>query len=161
MPFRNKVISLSSFLGTVRTRLEQDSDSSTLTFFDTSVSGLQRELQERGMVRVGREDLAVNAGDFDVIYPVAAGLLREAASSLYSEAHPDSYQLAHQVSEAFCGQLNETFECTGKEEFELIPVKSYVEMMAEAGLVRVDNGMVSLTSQGEATAQSFGKEIRH
>jgi Mn-dependent DtxR family transcriptional regulator len=157
---QDKIIQLSDFLGAVHTRLEQGGSPSTLAVFDTSLQiGLPIELQRRRMVSA-TWDGRVNAGDFDTIYPLAAEILHDVASRMYSEAHPDSYRLAHQVSEALCGQLNDTFECSGEEEFELIPVKSFVEMMAEAGLVRVDNGMVSLTPEGEETAQSFGKEVR-
>ena len=161
MPFQqNKVLQLSDFLDEVHIRLEHGGNESALALFDTTLQmRLAIELRSQGMVS-GNWDGRVTAEDFDTIYPIAAGMLRKTASGLYSEAHPDSYKLAHQVSEALCGQLNDTFECSGEEEFELIPVKSYVEMMAEAGLVKVDKGMVSLTPEGVATAQSFGSEIR-
>ncbi|MBI3985142.1 MAG: hypothetical protein HY344_04395 [Candidatus Levybacteria bacterium] len=159
MTLQNREIPLPQFLGQVRTRVEQSGNSGALILFDTTLqTGLRQEFQQR--YRISEEWAGtVDAGDFDHIYPLAAGMLRDSASSLYSEAHPDSYLAAHEVSEAFCGELNEVFQATEEDAFELLPIKSWADMMVDAGLVTIENGMVIPTLMGTETAQDFGRGV--
>jgi len=90
---------------------------------------------------------------------MAVDILHDAASRNFSE-HSNTYADAHVVSAAFCEELNEFFQCSGEEGFDLIPIKSFVDMAAEAGVIKVEDGKVSLTPEGEEVAQSIEREIK-
>lgn len=157
MTFQNREIPLREFLGQVRTRVEQAGGD--LILFDTTLqTGLQHEFQQRYRIPDAWNGI-VNAGDFDQLYPLAAEMLRSSASSLYSKAHPDIYQHAHGISEAFCGELNGVFQATEDEAFELLPIKSWADMMSDTGLVTIENGMVIPTPMGTEVDQDFGRGI--
>jgi predicted methyltransferase len=91
---------------------------------------------------------------------MATRILHSAATAIASEAHPDIYNQASSVSRIFCEFLNELFQCSGDSNFEHIPIRSYSEMMADAGLIKVNEGRVSLTSLGEAVANEVGDAVR-
>ncbi len=156
MPFQNKDIPLPEFLGQVRRRVEQTGGD--LTLFDATLkTGLGQEFRGR-LEHPESWDGLVNAGDFSYIYPLAAEMLRSTASTLYSEAHPDIYKAAHGLSEAFCGQLNDTFQATEEHAFEVVPIKSWAEMLAEAGFVTIENGMVKPVPSEDVSTQGVGRE---
>lgn len=140
-------------------RIESQDNSNAQIFFEIF---LQKGLVEAIKNYPGiapNWDGRVNAGNFDVIYPLAVDILRNAAFRNFSE-HSNTYADAHAVSVNFCEELNEMFQCTGEEKFDLISVKSYVDMAVEAGVVEIKNGMVSLTPEDEKVAQSVEREIK-
>lgn len=160
MPFVNKEMQLTDFLEQLHKRIEASDNSAALIFFEVF---LQKRLVEAVKKHPGLAsdwDGRVNAGDFDVIYPMAAEILHDAASREYSSTHPDIYKDAHAVSTAFCEELNKFFECSGDEGFDLIPIKSFVDMAVEAGTVVVEDGFVKLTPEGEEIAQSVERQIK-
>ncbi len=163
MPFVNKEIGLDEFMKQLHQRIQKGGNAAALSFFECF---LQEELP-RDLRRAAPDwdDRAVNAGDFDDIYPFAAVLLHNAASRNYSECHPDIFEEASAVSRAFCDELNELFQCSGDDGFDFIPLKSYTDMMAEAGLVKLTEGpdgqtMVSLSEKGEEAAREVEQEIK-
>lgn len=159
MPFVNKEIRITDFLEWLRKKIESQDNPNIRIFFK---SFLQKELVEAIKKHPGVTpdwDGRVNAGDFDVIYPLAADILYNAASANFSEVHPDTYTCAHAVSTVFCEELNEIFQCSGEEKFDLIPIKSFVDMTVEAGMVKIKNGMVIPTFEGEKAAQNIKRKI--
>ena len=158
MPFVDKIIKMKDFLDGLHERLKKGGDSHALIFFECFLQNdLEGALKEH---TVPNWDGSVSAGDFDGMYPFAANMLHDAASSGYSEAHPDVYKDAHAVSVVFCEELNEIFECTREESFNLIPIKSYAEMMVEAGLIEAKDGFVRLTPKGKEVAENVEREIK-
>jgi hypothetical protein len=150
MPFVNKEIHINDFLELLHKRIESQGDSNARIFFEIFLQGgLLKKIKNNYKVA---PDGRVNAGDFDVIYPFAVDILRNAANGSFSE-HSNTYVDAHTISVAFCEELNEFFQCSGNEKFDLIPIESYVDMAIEAGIVRVKNGMISLTLKGEEMAE--------
>lgn len=155
-----KTIKIKEFLEKVRKRLDAEGNTNALIFFDVFLrDDLVGNIQEGRGVSANWQELDLDAGDFDKIYPFAVNMLHEAASRNFSE-HSDTYKEAHTISTAFCQELNEFFEFSGDEAFDLIPIKSYVDSMVEAGVIKVEGGMVSLTSQGEEMAQGVEREIK-
>lgn len=152
MPFTNKEIQLSEFIEQLHQRIKEGGNDDVRIFFECFLQ--ERLIKEVKSSPGLNPDWGgqVNAGDFDVIYPMAANILHDAASSNFSEAHRDIYEHANAVSVAFCDELNEMLQCSGEEIFNLIPIISYVDMMVEAGAVEVKNGFVKLTPEGEAMA---------
>ena len=164
MPFVNKVIDFNEFMEQLHQRLQREGNSEALMFFECF---LQKQLP-RGFKHRAVPGWAggVNAGDFDVIYPMAANILFNSASENYSESNPDSYKEADAVSRIFCDMINELFQCSGDDGFDLLPIKSYVEMMADRGLVKLTPApdgrtMVTLSEEGERLARKVEEEIRH
>lgn len=131
MPFNTKkTTKLNEFLVRVHARLQAQNNSQVLILFEIFVQkNLARDLVENTGAKPELAELDLLAGDFDVIYPFVAEKLHDAASQNFSKVHPDTYQDAHVISEAFCAELNEFFECFGDEQYDLIPIKSFVEMM--------------------------------
>ncbi len=163
MPFVNKEIDFGEFMKQLRQRLEKEGNSAALSFFEFFLEKQLPEELKRGAV-ADWDGRTVNAGDFDALYPMAAEILHDAATRNASEAHPDIYKEASAVSLAFCDEFNELFQCSGDDKFDFIPIKSYTEMMAEAGLVNViygldDQKMVSLSEEGERIAREVEEEI--
>lgn len=159
MPFTNKEIHISDFLKQLQERIKSQGNSNALIFFEIFLQkGLVEEIKKHPDV-APNWDGRVNAGDFDVIYPLAVEILHDAASRNFSE-HSNTYADAHAVSIAFCDELNEMFQCSGEEKYDLIPIKSFIDMAAEAGVVQVEDGMVSLTPEGEEIAQSVERQIK-
>jgi len=157
MPFVNTEIQLTDFLEKLRQRIESNGDSAVLISFDHSLrEGLVKEVKECATDWDG----CVNAGDFDAIYPMAVKILRDTAGRNLSEAHPDTYDEAHSVSVAFCEELNDVFQCSGDEEFDLIPINSLVDTAVEAGMVQVKDGLVNLTPKGEEMAKEVEAKIQ-
>jgi|GEM_PF-5360093 hypothetical protein len=145
MPFTNKKVQLTDFMEQLRKRIEAGGNSVALIFFDVF-------LKEGLVIKAVKEypgldpnwDGRVNAGDFNGIYPMAVEILHDAASRNFSK-YSNTYADAHAVSVAFCEELNEFFECSGEEKFDLMPIKSFVDMAVEAGVVEVEGGKVKLT----------------
>lgn len=138
MPFnREKIVNVSDFLNQLHEKLKAGGDPAPLGFFEIFLKDqLVGDLKE--MVGMPDWDGRANAGGFDSIYPHAVEILHEAAGRNYSEVHPDIYKEAHAVSAAFCELLNEVFECSGDDGvFNLIPIRSFVEMAVEAGVAVV------------------------
>lgn len=157
MSFVNQEIELTDFLKKLRQRIESGSNQNVLTLFDTTLpEELGETIEKRSTNWAGR----VNAGDFDAIYPLAVEILRDTAGRMFSEAHPNIYKEAHAVSVAFCDELNEMFQCSGEEKFDLIPIKSFVDMAVEAGTVRVVDESVQMTPKGVAMAQETERGIK-
>ena len=139
MPFVNKEIDFDDFMKQLRQRLKKTADADALQFFDLFLEkSLSEELKHQAVADWNGR--TVNAGDFDEIYPMAVEILHNAATRNASEAHPGIYEEASAVSLAFYRELNEFFQCSESDEFEFIPVKSYSQMMAEAGLVKLTKG---------------------
>ena len=164
MSFVNKEIRFDKFMEQLRQRIERGGNIAALIFFG---SFLQRALPEelRRAAVADWDGHTVSAGDFDVLYPLAVRILHDAATRNASEVHPDTYKEANAVSSAFCEELNELFQCSGEEVFGFIPIKSYSQMMAEAGLVDLSHGpdgqtMVSLSDEGKRVAREVEDEIR-
>ena len=159
MPFVNKEIHIDDFLEQLSKRIELQGNSNTRIFFEIF---LQKGLVEAIKKHPGLApnwDGRVNAGDLDVIYPLAVEILHDAASRNFSE-HSNTYADAHAVSTAFCDELNEMFQCSGEEKFDLIPIKSFVDKAVEAGVIKVEDGMVNLTPEGEEIAQEMERQIK-
>lgn len=157
MSFVNKEIELTDFLKKLRQRIESASDSSILVLFDTTLpEELAEAVKEHTTGWSGRS----NAGDFDHIYPLAVNILRETAGRMFSEVHSGIYKEAHAISVAFCDELNEMFQCSGADKFDLIPIKSFVDMAVEADTVRVEDDSVQLTPKGEEMARETEAEIQ-
>ncbi|MBN1325736.1 hypothetical protein JW977_02030 [Candidatus Falkowbacteria bacterium] len=136
MPFVNKEIDIGEFMKQLRRRLEKSGDIAALSFYEFFLEEqLPEELKRR--VAADCDGRTVIAGDFDVIYPMAAELLRNAAARNFSEVHSEIYNEANAVSIAFCDELNEFFQCSGDEKFDPIHIKSFVQTMVDAGLVKV------------------------
>lgn len=157
MPFVNKEIELDQFMEQLHQRIQKGGNTAALDFFEFF---LKKQLSEelRRQAASDWDGKTVNAGDFDAVYPMAVQILHDAATRNASEALPDIYKEASAVSSAFCEELNEIFQCSGSEVFDLIPIKSYTEMMAEAGLVKLTSDpdgqtMVSLSEKGEKVAR--------
>lgn len=160
MPLVNKEVLLTDFMEQLRKKIEVSGNSATLIFFEIF---LQKRLVTAVKEHPGLApnwNGRVNADDFDGIYPMAVEILHDAASREYSSAHPNIYKDAHAVSVAFCEELKEFFECSGEEGFDLIPIRSFVDMAVEAGTVVVEDGFVKLTPEGEEMAQSVEREIK-
>lgn len=156
MSFTNKEIRLTDFLENLHERVKFGGNTDAIILFEHDIQeGLVTHLQNLDPDWQGY----VNAGDFDKLYPIAVDMLREVAGRMLSEAHPDIYVGAHEVSVAFCDELNELFECSGEEAFDLIPIKSFTEIMSERGLIEVKDGSVSLTPKGEEAANEVEQEI--
>ncbi|MFA6552453.1 MAG: hypothetical protein WCT19_03050 [Candidatus Paceibacterota bacterium] len=139
MPFNStKTIKLNDFLGRVHTRLQAHNNPHILTFFEIFLQdSLANDLVKEAGAKPGLAELELLPGDFDVIYDFAANKLRDAAGRNLSEVHLDVYQNAQAVSQAFCDELNEFFECSGEDGlYDLIPIKSFVEMMGLAGCLK-------------------------
>lgn len=160
--FVNKEIDFNDFMKQLCQRIQKGGNAGALIFFECFLQEeLPRELKRQA---VPGWDGRVNAGDFDNIYPMAANILHDAASRNYSECHLDIFKEASAVSSAFCEEVNEIFQCSGDDRFGFIPIKSYTEMMAEAGLVNLTRGpggqtMVSLSEKGESVAREVKQEI--
>ncbi len=145
-------------------RIQRGGKADALAFFECF---LQRQLPEK-LKQVATADWdgqTVNAGDFDVLYSMAAEILHDAATRMESEVHPTTYEEASAVSSAFCDELNETFQCSGDDAFDPIPIKSYVQMMADAGLVNLAPGpdgqtMVSLSEEGKRIAREAEGRVK-
>lgn len=164
MPFVNKEIDLGEFMKQLHQRIQKTGNTAVLIFFESFWAEQLPEKIKRA-ADPSWDGRTVNAGDFDEIYPIAARMLRDAASRNFSEAHPQIYEEAHEVSIAFCDELNELFQCSGKEKFDLIPIKSFAQSMAEAGLVKIDQGPdgqgnVTLTDRGEKLAEEFEQDLK-
>jgi hypothetical protein len=142
MAFINKEIQLSDFMEQLHKRIQSSCNSDVLIFF--------RIFLQESLIRAVKEhsglapdwDGRVNAGDFDVIYPMAVEIIHDAASRNFSE-HSNTYADAHTISIAFCNELNEFFQCTGEEKFDLIPIKSFVDMALKAELLKYRMGWSS------------------
>lgn len=161
MPFNDKkVVTVDDFMKQVHARIEKGGNSDALLFYEIFLQkGFLEKIKATAETVPGWDGSAI-AGDFDFIYKIAASILHDAASREYSEVHPNIYKDAHAISVAFCEELNEFFECSGEDRlFDLIPIKSYVEMAVEAGTVKVEGGFVKLTPEGEELAQSVEREI--
>lgn len=162
MPFVNRSILFSKFMRQLRQRIEKNDNPYAITFFEFF---LERQLPEEVRRRVAHDwDGQVNAGDFDVIYPMAASILHDAATREASETHSETYIAATAVSLTICAELNELFQCSGEEAFDPLPIRSYSEIMAEAGLVDLALGsdgqtMVSLSEKGQRVAHEVEEEI--
>ncbi|MEW5908120.1 MAG: hypothetical protein AB1643_03030 [Patescibacteria group bacterium] len=155
---QEKVINIKDFLEQLHDRLREKEDSSACIFFEVLLQNqLVAEIKKQEGL-VPNWDGSANAGDFDVIYPIAANILFSAASSGFTE-HINTYKPAHAVSVAFCELLNEIFECSGEHGFDLIPIRSFVDMAVDAGVVKVKDGVVSLTPEIEEIAQNMEREI--
>jgi hypothetical protein len=155
-----KTIKIGEFFDRVHERLEAaGSNVETISFFKIFLqNSLVDESLRSGWAQSGWDRLGLAAGDFDVLYPKAAEMLRDAASRNYSEAHPDTYEVADAISKALCEELNTFFEFTGKEVFDPIPIRSFIDTMVDEGLIAVEDGLIKLTPKGEAMAYSVGCE---
>jgi hypothetical protein len=153
MTFQNRDVSLQEFMSQLRSRVQQNKGD--LVLFDMALQHRDRfRKQVQEMLGANDDwDGIVNAGNFDEIYPLAAQMLRDLASNLYSEAHPTIYEDANKVSTMFSEQLNETFQATGKMTYDLIPIKSWADIMSDAGLVRIEDGMVTPVPLDELPAE--------
>lgn len=137
-----KSIKIGEFLDRLHERLKKGGDSDAFIFFEVFLQNrLIRETEEI-------KEISFTAREYKDIYLFAVYMLRDAASSSFSK-HSDTYKAAHAVSVAFCQELNEVFKFSGSEVFDLIPIKSYMEMGVEAGVVTIKDGMVRLTPEGE------------
>jgi hypothetical protein len=155
-------IKIADFLERVHKRLkEKDSlDSDALIFFEIFLQKhIIEKINELGIALPNWQELELTAGDYDGVYNVAAEILHDAASRNFSE-HSDTYKTAHAVSEVICNELNEIFEFKGEEVYELIPIKSFLEMAVEAGVIKIEDGMVELTPEGEEEAESIERQIK-
>lgn len=163
MPFVNKEIKFDEFMKQLHQRIQNGGNAAALSFFECFIQGeLPRELKRRA--NPDWDGRTVNAGDFDVIYPMAAEILLDAASRNHSECHPDIHEEASAVSRAFCDYLNELFQCSDNDGFDFIPIRSYTEMMVEEGLVTLTPGpdgqeMVQLSELGEQVANQMQEQI--
>jgi hypothetical protein len=136
MPFDSKEIQFSDFMERLYKRIQQSDNAGVRIFFESFLqNSLFEQLRKHPRV-VANWDGRASAGDFDFIYPFAAEMLRDAASRNFSEVHYEIYKEADAVSVAFCEELNEIFQCSGKEKFDPIAIKSYLEMLADAGLIK-------------------------
>jgi len=164
MPFIDKEVEFDQFMKQLHQRIQRGGNAAALSFFECF---LQEELL-RELKRQAASDWdgrTVNAGDFDAIYPMAVEILHDAASRNYSECHPDIFEEASAVSSAFFDEINELFQCSGNEVFELIPIKSYTEMMAEAELVKLTPGpdgqmIVSPSEEAERVLREIREEFK-
>jgi len=158
MPFVNREVDFSEFMEELHKKIQTGGNPAALAFFE---SFLQEQLPQELKRRAAPEwdGRTVVAGDFDVLYPMAADILLDAATMNASEAHPTIYEEASAVSLALCQYLNELFQCSGDEGFDFIPIKSYSSMMAEAGYIEIHDGKISLTPAGIAAAQEVEEQI--
>jgi len=164
MPFNGeRAVQLDVFMVGLQKKMREGENTNALTFFELFLkNALPNEV--RRQAAKGWDGL-VNAGDFDVIYPMAARTLLDAATTNASEVHPDTYKDASTVSQAFADELNDVFQCSGDDRFEFLPIKSYSQMMAEAGVVdlsRDSDGQttISLTPKGKELARQVREEIQ-
>lgn len=161
--FVNKMIDFDEFLKQLRARLERSDNPGALIFFECFLERqLPKELKRRSAT--DWDGHTVNAGDFDVVYPMAANILHSAATGVASENITNVYHEASAVSKAMCDEINEIFECSGAEMFDFLQIKSYTDMMVEAGLVKTASGLdgqriVSLTEKGERVALEVEREL--
>jgi hypothetical protein len=152
-------IKIKDFLDRLHKRLEKEGDHEALLFYEVFLEkSVIRELSDTGRMVSNWQELDLIAGDYDLIYPFSANMLHRAASAGFSE-HSNTYAIAHKVSIAFCHELNEVFGFTGDNKYDLLPIKSYVEMAAEAGAIEVVDGMVKLTPKGEEAAEIIERQI--
>lgn len=163
MSFVNKELEFNEFMKQLHQRIQRGGNAAALIFFECFLQEeLPRELKRRAAP--DWDGRTVNAGDFDTIYPMAVGILHDAATATASENLPDIYEEASAVSKVLCEYLNELFQCSGDDGFDFIPIRSYSQMMAEAGLVNLTPGpdgqtMVSLSEKGEQVAREVEQKI--
>lgn len=159
MPFINKEIKITDFLEKLHERLRLKDDSDALIFFEIFLKkDLVKDFMEQNRI-ASNWDGRINAGNFDVIYPFAARMLHDAAARNVTDSL-SIYETANTVSVTFWEELNELFECSEEHKFDLIPIKSYVEMAAAAGIIKVEDGKVKLTDEAKDAAESMEKEIK-
>ncbi|MCX6722180.1 MAG: hypothetical protein NTY04_03245 [Candidatus Staskawiczbacteria bacterium] len=163
MPFVNKEVDFNEFMSQLHQRIQKAGNREALVFFECFLKDqLPAELTRRASA--DWDGSILTAGDFDVLYPIAVEILHDAATRNASEAHLNIYEEANAVSLAFCEYLNELFQCSGEGAFDFIPVKSYSQMMAEAGFVELKKDAsgqttVSLTEKGETAVEEVKRQI--
>ena len=157
--FTDKAINFEEFMEQLHKRIIESGNVETKTFFECFLQQ-QLPVQFKLLADSGWDGM-VNAGDFDLLYPMAIEILRDAATASASDANYSViYDQASEVSRAFCDYLNDFFQCAGDYAFTFIPIVSYTQIAVEAGLVELlDNEMISLTPAGMAAAKSVEQQI--
>ncbi|MBU1177564.1 hypothetical protein KKH96_03935 [Patescibacteria group bacterium] len=132
---------IGEFLNGLSKRLEENHEA--LIFFKCFLKNSLIEKINKYM-RSDSVNLKTDFSDkqsWDIIYHIAAEILWDAACRNHSEVHPNIFKEANDLSLAFCREIE---KCLGID-MEFIPIKSLIDEMVEAGLVKVIDGYIEFT----------------
>jgi hypothetical protein len=124
-------------------KLEQDRDA--LAFFENFLLGnLIYKINENGQIgEVDKETEITNPETWPKIYHLAVEVAYNVALRNHSEAHLDIFEVAGRAIKALRQELEEK----QRIELDVVGMKSPTEIMADAGYVKVTDGIVELTEK--------------